>query len=323
MGDIYYWDARVCSVQADAASGSGSYCYQISNATEVKNLPSALSEFYYRQRFRDNSLNNGHKIFTWRSAGGTELGSIRTNRVGGIDKFSAYTSTSTLVATGTLPYIQDTWYLLEFYIKIDDSVGRIVMKFDGIVDIDYTGDTKPGADTTVGQLAHSTGYNSGFRIDDIALNSTDGGADNSWCGDGHIIALRPNGNGDSSQFVGSDGNSTDNYLLVDEAPPSGADYVQSPTVGELDLYNLGATGLSNVSVRRIWPEARAIDTVAAGSEIYLPIKTNSIQYDGTAVALLTSYTKQLKGDVRTINPDTTLAWSVSDLDALQVGIKVK
>lgn len=323
MGDKYFWDARVCNVHASAPSGSGSYSYQISNVTEIKNLPSALSEFYYRERFVDDSAGNGHKLFIWRSSGGTELGSIRTLRSSGIDYLAAYTSTGTLVATGAIPYSASVWYIIEVYVKIADSGGRIVLKFDGIIDINYTGDTKPGADTTVGQIAYNTGYNSGFRIDDIALNDTSGGSDNGWCGDGHIIALRPNGNGDSSQFVGSDGNSTDNYLLVDEAPPNGSDYTQSPNVGEQDLYNFGATGLTNVSIRRIWPEARAIDTVAEGAEVYLPIKTNSIQYDGTAVSLLTSYTKQLRGDVRTINPDTTSAWQVSELDALQAGIKVK
>ena len=40
-------------------------------------------------------------------------------------------------------------YLIEVYFSLADSGGRSVVKVDHIPWIDYTGDTKPGADTTI------------------------------------------------------------------------------------------------------------------------------------------------------------------------------
>jgi hypothetical protein len=158
--------------------------------------------------------------------------------------------------------------------------------------------------------------------DDLAINDTSGGADDSWCGDGRIIALTPNANGDLSQLTGSDGNSTDNYLLVDDVPSNGdTDYVEGSTVDQKDLYNLTACGLTGVIIKRVWAASRSRDTVAAGGLISLVVKTNSTEYAGTDRALATSYAEVL-GDIHTVNPNTSGAWSTSDLDALQVGPKL-
>jgi hypothetical protein len=48
------------------------------------------------------------------------------------------------------------------------------------------------------------------------------------------------GNGDFSQLVGSDADSTNNYLLVNEAgAPVTTSYVESDTVGQRDFYAMG------------------------------------------------------------------------------------
>jgi hypothetical protein len=50
--------------------------------------------------------------------------------------------------------------------------------------------------------------------------------------------LTPNANGTYSGWLGSDGNSADNYQLVDEVPLSTSDYVETDTVTILDGYNM-------------------------------------------------------------------------------------
>ena len=72
-------------------------------------------------------------------------------------------------------------------------------------------------------------------FDDVYLMA---GTGDEFLGDCTVATLLPTGNGFVNQFVGSDGNSTDNYLLVDEQPPSSTDYVGSATTGQQDLYTL-------------------------------------------------------------------------------------
>ncbi len=50
--------------------------------------------------------------------------------------------------------------------------------------------------------------------------------------------LTPDGNGNYADWDGSDGNQVDNYLLVDEVPPSDADYVETNVVDRLDSYTM-------------------------------------------------------------------------------------
>ena len=58
-------------------------------------------------------------------------------------------------------------------------------------------------------------------------------------GDIVIETLYPNGNGNANQFVGSDGDSTNNYLLVNETgAPVTSSYVADSTSGHQDMYAL-------------------------------------------------------------------------------------
>lgn len=326
FGDGLFWNVGgSTSGQGNASTTqkrSGAYGYYFFNASAgaVKNI-TGISEFYLRFGLYIVSNNSIAPIIRWRNST-TELGSLRHD--GDLSKLKFYTSTSTLVATSNSTVGIGAWYLIEIYVNIADS-GNLNIKIDGTVDagMTFAGDTKPGTATTVDNLMFvSTGTGYSFYIDDLALNNVSGGVDDSWPGDGHIIKLTPNANGDSSTWVGSDANSTDNYLLVDDIPASATDYVEASSSGDTDLYNLSASGLSSVTIHRVWPEARAADTVAEGGQIYLPVKAGTTQADGTAVSLLTTYTKQILGDVRTVNPDDSAAWEVSDLDSLQAGVKV-
>jgi hypothetical protein len=89
-------------------------------------------------------------------------------------------------------------------------------------------------------LTYHTGVStSPARFDSVVI-STD-----AFQGDCHVDYLVPDGNGDTSQWVGSDSDSVDNWQLVDEMPPSATDYVEADTTDLRDLYtvtNLPASG---------------------------------------------------------------------------------
>ena len=225
------------------------------------------------------------------------------------------------VADGTLNIPTSQWFLFECHVKLADSGGVLQTKINGIPDIDYTGDTNPSTYSgfnRVGFKAEVVSY-----YDDIAINDTNGSEDNSWCGDGHIIAIKPNANGDQSDLTNSGGDSVNNYTYVDDIPSDGdSTYVWSDTATDFDLYNLTAPSLPvNHRITRIYAEARAKDPDTG--DIKLIIKPDSTVYKDSAATTLTTSYSAIKGDEYTENPDDGNAWEESDLDDLQAGVEIQ
>lgn len=317
FGDTLIWSTGTVSASS-AQARSGTYSYMASDA--ILPIPSALSEFYIRFGWRFDSGSNA-VFFRWRNST-TILGALKLNS---LLKIEAYTGdAATLLATGATTISLNTWYLIEVHVKIADSLGDVEVKVDGItpLEIDFSGDTKPSTQTTVDNFRF-TRISTNTWIDDIAINNTGGASDNSWCEDGHVVLLNPDDNGDVTTWSGSDGDSVNNYLLVDEIPSDGdTTYVESVTISGEDLYNFEASALTGTTIRRVWIESRTKNTVAAGGQVAHVIKTNGTEYVGSGISLLTSYARCV-GEEYVQNPNTAAAWTVANLDALQAGPLVK
>ena len=331
FNDTIFWSVINYSlVVITSPVRSGTYAYKGAsgggggqNAAGTKVLDVALSEFYLKFAWNMSNITSVFRFPNWYK-GSTELGSVRLNASTG--KIEIYTGTATLVATGTTPLNPDQYYVIEIHVKIADAGGTIDVKVDGISNASFSGDTKPGADTNVDKLYWSGAVSGGiWYLDDLALNDVSGGVDDSWCGGGKVILLQPNGNGDANDFDGSDGNQVDNYLLVDELPHnSDTDYIESTTLDERDLYALENTGLvaGSTDIKRVWGEARAKDTGASGQLIAFVVKTGGTEYASADVALPGSYSRVIGADWL-VNPNTSAAWTPSELDAAQSGPKVR
>jgi len=316
--DLLFFSSTSGAPTADATTfRSGLASYKMDNNELGNKNITALSEAYFRLALYISA--DPSNILSWLS-GTTWLGTLKRNTT---SKFlELYTSTATLVATGDIAIQASTWYVIEVHVKIDDTTGALDVRVDGVDDAAFAGDTKPGAETTFNTLRYHGGSNTSY-YDDLAMNDTAGGADNSWCGDGKIILLKPNANGDVSGLTGSDADSTDNYLLVDDFPhDTDTTYTEGSVTDDYDSYNLAASGLTSVSILRVFAECRARDTVAEGGTMALMLETNATEYTGSDQALLTSYLGYT-GTQYTTNPQSAAAWSVAELDALQVGFKVR
>ena len=217
-----------------------------------------------------------------------------------------------------------TWYLVEVHLKQDDSTGEAEIRIDGTSRLTFSGDTKSTGSVIRSIMFSSPGdadISCDLYVDDIAINDLSGAVDNSWCGEGKVLFLTPNANGDSSEWVGSDADSTDNYLLVDEIPNDGdTTYVQTSDADQIDLYGLSTYTLgAGEAVRGLQVLAVARCVTAESDQVALGVKATS-EHFGDAQALTTSYAAYA-GDWLATNPDTSAAWSQEDLDALQAGIK--
>lgn len=318
-GDILFWDTQNNMAVTNAQARSGIYSYFLGGIFTYagsKNF-TATDEVYVR---RGLYATYAGKIQALRN-GVTDIGYLTLNAMGLIE---IYDGAGLLLDTGTIPVFLNTWYLLEWHLKVVNGAGGIsAIRIDGVDDAAFSGDTQPGALATVDNFYWSAGggYASQY-IDDIALNDTTGGVDDSWCGDGHVELLVPSGNspdgGWTDDWMGSDGNQVDNYALVDEVPPNSADYVQDSTPGNQDRYALTDFTGTGKQILRVWVEARALDTVPEGAQMKLGLRLSAADYMSAAISLISNYTRII-GTVYKQNPATGPAnWVDADLDAAQV-----
>jgi len=161
-----------------------------------------------------------------------------------------------------------------------------------------------------------------WQCDDIYLNDDTGAApENTFFGESFVVeSCIPTGNGNSSQWVGSDGNSTDNYLLVDDNGNNDTDYVKSGTLNDIDTYGLG--NLTNATGTIIGVKHYLIarkDDVATRT-IASTIRTNATNYVGANKTMAGSYGTHV--ETRLINPDTSSRFTIAEVNALEAGQKV-
>jgi hypothetical protein len=228
---------------------------------------------------------------------------------------------ATTVATSVgVPISLSTWHYMELKMTVADAGGIGIVKIDGVEHINFTGDTKNGGTAASLDRLNVDLAATNTAIDDLyILDGTGSAPYNDFIGEKVIKAKRPVGNGAASAFTGSDGDSTDNYLLVDEDPVNITDYVASNTAGQQDLYDLSAaTGLASVDAVQVAFYASKSDS---GSRSLKALQRSSggNVVASTAIPLSTSWAA-LQGSVRTVNPDGA-AWTPANVNTIQAGIE--
>lgn len=244
------------------------------------------------------------------------------------------TRNGTTLATGTTVLSAATFYYIEVKVIVSDTVGLAEVRINGVLDASYYGAGSAGAPT--GDTRNgATGVIDGFRVgivtggvgegtcrhDDLYVVDTTGSApNNTYLGDVRVEALFPNGNGNSSQFVGSDADSTDNYLLVDETTQDGdTTYVESSTVGNKDTYTYTDLTPGTGTVFGVQSLLYARKTDAGTRTIKSVARTSATETDSADKTLSTTYLYY--PDVRETKPGGG-AWTVTDVNASEFGPKV-
>ena len=240
---------------------------------------------------------------------------------------------STAVAGGRSVAIlrADNWYYIEMKVTIANSIAanscvvrineQIVLTVDAGEDLQVTGNA-------TADVVRFPGNFNGAGFDDVYIfDGTDGGGteptNDDFAGDMKVEAHWPDGNGTTNNFLGSDADSVDNYLLVDEAiTDDDTTYVESSTIGHIDLYtvdNLAETPLDfrvvqiNSVVRK---DDSGTKTVRA---VVRPASTNFFgasksPVDGT-------YTNEI--EILNEDPNTEAAWTESGFNATEFGLEIE
>lgn len=159
-----------------------------------------------------------------------------------------------------------------------------------------------------------------FYVDNIYVTDTNGTKNTLNLGPVEVIALYPSGNGNSSDLVGSDGNSVDNHLLVDENPADSADYVGSATEGDKDTYAMDDLA-DTPGIKGIIASFYAATTDSGAKYIRPVIRLSSTDYVGASIGLSTDY--DYVEETFDDNPATSAAWTYSDINGMEFGQEVR
>ena len=218
-----------------------------------------------------------------------------------------------------------TWHYIEVKVKIADASGTVELRQDGVTRLSYTGDTQNGGVANVDRVAWASRTNGlDYRIDDIYILNEQGTINNDFLGDTRCYPLYPNGNGNYSQLVGSDGNSTDNYLLVDESPvPSSSDYVGSATVGQKDTYTFEDLPVSVGTIRGVETRVFAAKTDTGTKQIRALVRRSATDANGVDHALADSAYVTFQ-DMWEQDPHAGPgAWTITNVNGSEFGAEVR
>lgn len=235
------------------------------------------------------------------------------------------TRNGTALATSTSALSANTTYYVETKVLISDTVGTVEVRVNGSSTgwINITGqDTKNTANSTANSIVINGATSGGSTdFDDYYICDGAGSVNNDFLGDVRVDCYMPNGNGNSSQLVGSDGNSTDNYLLVDEASQDGdTDYVQSSTVNNKDTYAFTDMSHTPSSIFGTQLNMIAKKDDSGTRSICSVVRSGGTDYDGDTQALGTTYSDYRQ--IRETDPATSAAWTRTNLNSAEFGVKV-
>jgi len=310
-GSYDLWsDAYGASIISAPAGFDGAYCLELGN--EYARITKALAEaaeYWFAFRYKATHGYSDYLI-KFLDASGTILGCVH----GGAGRVQVRRGSGgyqgTLLATGPTVLLWEV-HRIEVHYKPHATAGIFQVKVDGVLEIDFTGNTGTTANIGQFQLGDSVAqFHCKGQWDNIIVDDAE------WVGDSSIQARMPNGAGDSAQWTPSTGA---NYACVDEKPPSDTDYNKTNVADKLDTFAVpGLTG-SPVQVKAVAVQARCLlEGVPTPTKLKMAVRTASTNYVGAdlvpPIGMLFS-----RQTIWQNNPNTSNPWQPND--ALEIGYK--
>jgi hypothetical protein len=298
-----------------ARTGVRSFYDNYSGGYYRANFNPALTEFYVGFAWIITTVNASEGAFLQWKSGATVLGTLYYDKtIGGLRLYRG--ANATLLAASAPIITLSTAFYLEVHVKIHDSLGVVELRVNGLPVLSFTGDTQPGAETSVDVVEWSLIDYTRTYVDDVVVNDTTGTKNNSWPDGMKVGVLRPSEAGSTTQWTPSAGA---NYECVDELNPSVTDYVQATAYDKVDLYALPDLPAEAKKIHAVQVDAFALRAGSTVPTIKVGLKTDGTEYYSDGKALGLTLAKQY--NVWDLNPKTGLEWSLADINALEVGIK--
>jgi len=302
-------------VSASGLDMDGNYCLELSGINDQAYMViPAAAEYLGTRLFRCISLNvPGIYEFLYNS---TNLITVITNLSTGL--IETYRGT-TLIATGTIPLLINTTYEIEAHVVISDTVGVVQIKVGGVLDINFSGDTKPGTDTAINiiNFGNSIGLKSalGYQyLDNLVIDNAN------WIGNVRFQTRQITANGTYTDLTPSAG---DAWNCIEEIPPSLADYIHTNTVNHKSSFLHAALDPSPIAtIKSVTIRALAIfEGAPTPTHIQLGVRsgsTDSLSADKSPPCI----NPIMFQHILEIDPNTGVAWLVAGVNDAELLMKV-
>lgn len=314
------WDSTSSGSRATATPRFAGGAY-LDGPCSLRKSFTAVSEVFLAAAFYFPGSTLGENFVIFGDSGATMHLTVLRNASGFMEVHRGPYN-GTLLATGTTN-IPTGWVQVQVRATISDTVGICQVKVNGQsgLDINYSGDTKNGGTATTIDKVWFGQSTSGYFVTDAVLLNTAGSVNNTWPGDRRVLVLAPTGNGYSSQGDGSDGDSVDNYLLVDESPFSDTDYVSfSGSGAKTDAFTFSDLPYGTAEVGALQLNPRLAKD--PGTRTYKRlIRSAGTNYLGSALTGPASFLTV--PDVVELNPATSAAWTPDEVDGFEAGLQIQ
>lgn len=217
------------------------------------------------------------------------------------------------------------FFFYEIKVVLSDTIGEVQIRVNGVTVLNLTGiDTKNGGVGTVfDSFTFSIPVTSTLVtiIDDLYVLNGAGAVNNNFIGDCSVLTRFPDGNGFYSQGTGSDGNSVDNFLLVDENPPNTTDYVEFDITGEKDTYTF--TNIPSGTVFGVQQAAFAAKSDAGARSVRNIQRIGGADFSSPDQGLSVIPTYVGKFDILEVSPATAVLWTSAEVNAAEFGTEAR
>lgn len=222
----------------------------------------------------------------------------------------------------------DSWHYLETKVKLHNSAGIVEVRLDGVTVLNFSGDTDPGSVSgKINRVGFMGPLFSGQEVwfDDVYILNEQGTINNDFLSDTRVYPLYPIGDGFYLMLVGSDADSIDNWMLVDEAgTPVTTDYVFSVTPGDMDSYEFQNLPVGVGTIRGIEIRSHAAKNETGTKQIRHLTRRGGSDSFGPDHVLAAIPVYQTHQDVLEQDPHAGPGtWTIPNINATEWGVEVR
>lgn len=231
----------------------------------------------------------------------------------------------TLLGTANLSITTNVWHYLEVKVTFHASAGSVVLRLneEEVLTLSTVNTVGSSSFTRPAQIGFGfSGDAVRGEVDDIYICDDTGSANNDFLGDIAVRRYNASGNGSNSDFVGSDGNSTDNYALVDESDPNTSDYVESSTPTNLDTYAFENIADNPAAIPGVAVKSYAQKT-DAGSRTFVHFSMVGASTSVSPTIYPSAVTYRFLGSVFETQPSSSSAWTKTAFNSAEFGFRVE
>lgn len=279
--------------------------------TTWKLLPSTYTTVIVGVAIRFNSGTQTFNLLTTAAGNVVSLSMNASNQI-------QVNTASGVIGTLTLPTTPNTAFnYYEIKVFVNGASSTVEVHVNGAVDLASTV-TNCGT-TPVGAIGITIDGSSSIFLDDIYVCDTTGTANNTFLGDIRVETLWPTSDGAHTQWTPDAG--VTHYTEVDDTTPDGdTTFVSDTTVGDRDSYGFGDLAELTGTIFGVQRNIYARKDNTATKQICGVTRPGTTDHDGATVTLASSY--GYFSEILETNPDTAAAWTISEVNATEHGVKV-